>query len=435
MRFFLRKVCFLVLFFLVCPPFFSEESLLDEFFFEVSRYSIAGFSVPRYASYISGYSRLAARFLSRYCIRKNPDGTGISFVLTAELEHPERIGCIESSFCPEDTELNEVRDSGANDSDFFEGIPGYNGFIGTGDWIDQVLRSVSFSDLHQFDDEAADGRRILDMLEGNDGRGIEETEVDAETGFEELACLDKDGLLRRFSFGEEQFAVSKENEHTLLVSGYGDKIVRRVFDGSMRLIRTEKFRTGQTAKQLVCEEKKDYFYSGDSSVPVRSVAEFMTTGKVVAVSYLENGLPGVQEESHYENMHQKGGSSDDGKKEAVRDRKISFTYDSESNVIEENVVSWYYAKSASGKRQSEEVNVRTVYTYREHSSDIPVPPDVDFYENGELRLRRMYESADDYSELLFFDGNFSVEIVYTDGIKRTEILYLDGVEQRRRDFE
>ena len=64
-----------------------------------------------------------------------------------------------------------------------------------------------------------------------------------------------------------------------------------------------------------------------------------------------------------------------------------------------------------------------------------MPPDLKFYEDGELHLERKYTSSDTYSEKLYFDGGFSVELLYDGGVKKTEIIYLDGSEKRRRDFD
>ena len=61
-------------------------------------------------------------------------------------------------------------------------------------------------------------------------------------------------------------------------------------------------------------------------------------------------------------------------------------------------------------------------------------PDVDYYENGELRMRTRYNSEKEYTETLFFDGGFSVETTYTNRVKTLEVVFLDGKEQRRRSF-
>ena len=84
--------------------------------------------------------------------------------------------------------------------------------------------------------------------------------------------------------------------------------------------------------------------------------------------------------------------------------------------------------------------MKTKYEYSYH--DLPegeeeslIPADYKYFENGELRMERVYSAPDDYSEKLVFSGGLYVETFYKDGVKKREIIYANGKESRRREFE
>ena len=119
----------------------------------------------------------------------------------------------------------------------------------------------------------------------------------------------------------------------------------------------------------------------------------------------------------------------------VKDRKTNLVYDSQGRTTEEKIITWTYKTNSFGRSTTEEREVKNCYDYSKVPPENSIPPDMKFYENGELHLERKYTDADHYSEKLYFDGGFSIELLYEKGIKKTEIIYLNDVEHRRRDFE
>ena len=101
----------------------------------------------------------------------------------------------------------------------------------------------------------------------------------------------------------------------------------------------------------------------------------------------------------------------------------------------QEVVTWTYKKTFSGKFNRNERSVKSEYDYSSVTDENKNPPDLKFYENGELHLERAYTNSNSYSEKLYFEDGFSVEVVYENGVKKTEIIYINGKEQRRREFE
>ena len=115
----------------------------------------------------------------------------------------------------------------------------------------------------------------------------------------------------------------------------------------------------------------------------------------------------------------------------VRDRKKMWTYDGEKRLTAEEAITYLYSKTATGKEKIEEEVIKKEFRYGGAGKS----PDSSYYENGELRIRTVYESENVYNETMYFDGGFTVLTRYENGIKRMEIISIDGTEIRRRTFE
>ncbi len=352
-----------------------------------------------------------------------------SSIYLCEYYFPEKIGVIDSTISAED--LSSVSESGDSENASF-------------DWIDMLLRGLNAnptpSEAESFD--VTDGSKILEMLEGEDNRGIDAPDDGKEEKElpQEYTYTKEGGSLRRFTYDGEQFAAWNEGEFTVLVNYYGDKVIRKYFDSLFRLSKSERFKTAATAKKINLENETEYEYLNDSSTPEKSVEKQISAKKRLESHFDEEGRVISVLESHYEEREKKSKSKkkdETAEKEEILldDKKTSRKYDDKGRVTEEEIITWNYKKLLSGKYSTSERSVKNVYDYSSVSDENNIPPDYRFFENGELHLERKYKTGDTYSEKLYFDSNFSVEVIYEGGIKKTEIIYLNGKEQRRRDFE
>lgn len=439
----------LIFFLFLAAGLFAEEkpavssgeeraiSYLRELFFEVTRYNATGLSSLPESAGLSEISKVASGLFLQRTARnsiKNP-------VYLCEYYFPEKIGVIDSTFCPED--LYATADFFAGNENDGEGeesseIPEF-------DWIDLVLQGL---DSYQPSDSESygilDGAKILEMLEKNDSRGIEaqdEAGKSAENLPQEAAYSKNDGSLRRFSYDGEQFTAWKEGENTVLVNFYGDKLIRKTFDPLYRLVKNERFKTGGSAKSMNLETENDFSYSAESTVPLSSVEENFSTKKRLENRYDESGRSVFLLESHYEEQEVKRKSKKkkdaETEKETVLlgDKKTEKKYDEKGRVSEEEITTWTRKTNSFGRNLTEERVVKNVYDYSGVTEENNFPPNVQFFEDGELHLERKYTSSSDYSEKLYFEDGFSVEVFYENGMKKTEIIYMNGAEQRRREFE
>ena len=401
-------------------------SYLRQLFFETSRLEICGISPMPEAISLSKTLKFSLPLMSGKKVLSSIKDT----VYRCEYFFPEKRGIIDSTFSRDS--LYSVSDSVVGNSPSF-------------DWIDLLLKTLAAPDSPPKNDEIFDindGRKILEMLEGSDDRGIDS--ADEKKGDEELpkeyTYTKNDGSLRRFAYDGEQFSVWTEGDNTILVNSYGDKIVRKYFDSLFRLSKTERFKGASLAKKMSLENEIKYEYSPDSASPEKSVEEQFSEKKRFENHYDQSGRLLSSLESHYEDreIKQKGKKKQDAvEKETLllNDKKTSRIFDSEGRIIEEETITWNYKKLLSGRYSTSQTSRKNIYDYSAVTPENKIPPNLKFYEDGELHLERKYTSSDTYSEKLYFDGGFSVELLYDGGVKKTEIIYLDGSEKRRRDFD
>ena len=398
---------------------------LEELFFDVGRFNLTGLASFPETSLLAPISKEATNIM----LHKKYSPAFNNSIYLLEYYFPEKIGIIDSTLSPED--LASVSESEPAENFSF-------------DWIDMILRSLdaksSPSGSEPFD--VTDGSKILEILEGGDNRGIDAPD-DGKTEEElpqEYTYTKEGGALRRFSYDGEQFTAWQEGDFTVLVNYYGDRLIRKYYDSLFRLSKTERFKTAATAKKINLENETEYEYLNDSYTPEKSVENLLSVKKRRENHFDENGRVISVLESHYEEREKKSKSKkkdEKNEKEEVllNDRKTSRKYDGEGRVTEEEILTWSYKKLLSGRYSTSERSVKNVYDYSAVTESNNLPPDLKFYEDGELHLERKYKTSDTYSEKLYFDSDFSVEVIYEGGIKKTEIIYLGGIEKRRRNFE
>ena len=438
MGFFRRFLSFSLIFFLFLGFSFSDEvpasqndenvpsfSSFSDLFFDIARFNLTGVSLYPESVSLAKISKPASSLM----LHKKYSAEFNNSIYLCEYYFPEKIGIIDSTISAED--LSSVSEIGDSENASF-------------DWIDMLLRGLNSnptpSETESFD--VTDGSKILEMLEGGDNRGIDapDTGKTEKEVPQEYTYTKDGGSLRRFSYDGEQFTMWQEGELTVLVNYYGDKVIRKYFDSLFRLSKTQRFKTAPTAKKINLENETEYEYHNDSYTPEKSVENQLSAKKRLENHFDENGRVISVLESHYEEREKKSKSKkkdEKNEKEEVLldDKKTSRKYDDEGRVTEEEILTWSYKKLFSGKYSTSERSVKNVYDYSAVTENNNIPPNLKFYEDGELHLERKYKTSDTYSEKLYFDSDFSVEVIYEGGIKKTEIIYLNGKEQRRRDFE
>lgn len=465
MRFRKRLLSVIFFSFFACASLCAKEltanekdalNYIRELVFEVTRYNASGISYLPQSRPLAEISKTASSLM----LLQRSELYPLHTVYLCEFYNPEKTGIIESSFCPEDlitvseeetelTESEELEDENLPDSDEGEEASGLKPKVKF-DWIDYLLQGLdSYSDTEKTDSfDVRDGSKILEMLEGGDDRGIdglEESKIEDELP-QEFTYINNNGNLRRFSYDGEQFTSWKENDDTILVNFYGEKLIRKKFDMLYRLVKTERFKVSGSAKNILLEDSIKYDYSGAHTLPSKSLEDNFAEKKRIRNEYDAEGRVTMLLESHYEerevksknkNKAETSGKTEKAETETVLldDKKTLKVYDEKGRTVGQEIVTWTYKKTLSGKFSRNERSVKTVYDYSSVTEENGLAPNMKFYENGELHLERKYSGTNSYSEKLYFEDGFSVEVIYENDMKTTEIIYINGKEQRRREFE
>lgn len=398
-----RLLSFISVFFLAVFVLFGKENgeaeiSFDEFFFEVTRFSISGFSTfPRAEEYAS-----ISNFPKEILSRKFFDPKKGTYLLFAEMSRSEyskkRIGMIESSKTSEDIHkfafAKLVKEKKNHDESYFW------------DWIDEVLSIISANSIQK--ENIRSGEEILSMMEN-----IRSHAPSVDNG--ELGFFDRNGNLRKYHSGEEEFFINKNT----YVNTFGNKISSYTYDNLFRLTKSEKMEMGESSKDMKKLLSKTFTYSGSSDYPSSSVEENFSKKTKINCSYGEKGLCATKDIFSY-NENEK----------LVPQKKSKFSYDSEGRLVSEDSTEWNYTVDSKGKKKTEKIRARYELVYTELPN-----PNKKYYENGVLRVERVFLNEKDYDEIVHFDEGFRIVIHYEDGMKKTEIVYFGEREVRRRNLE
>ncbi len=343
-------------------------------------------------------------------------------------------------------------------------------------WIDRLLALSRAPSKQEKQNENFGGNAILKMLENGGGNGTEDSEkdfqnesgnYDDEAEKPSFSYERSDGTLRRFFYDGEGMSVNVLDGITYIARNYGNETVRKRFDSKYRLFLEEKFSFDSALKNTELAAVKKYSYMEDSSVPV-SMTETQFDKKIeIESEFNEAGLVSKVKTIHWteepeeknenpknenpknenpknENpksagINQKNESEAESagtKKKFFDDKLEIYFYDGQNRVLEYELTTWNYRTNMLGRLFAESLKTKYEYSYHAENEDGSIiPPDYKYYENGELRMERIYSALDDYSEKLVFPSGLYVETFYKDGVKKREIIYANGKESRRREFD
>ena len=404
-------------------------SYLRELTFDIVRYNATGLALYPQTLSLAKFSLAASNLMLQ---RKDSH-------YLCEYYFPEKIGIIDCSFCPEDLYslyLSETLEEGEENSESLENADF--------DWLDLMLEGLkSYTGLSEEKFDITDGSKILELLEQGDSRGIDglETGKIAEDSPQEFLYTKNNGNLRRFTYDGEQFTAWQNGENLFLVNFYGDKLVRKEFDSLSRLMKSETMKISGLAKNASVLSVSSYEYQENSNRLLKFITENYSEKKRRENRFDASGRVIYSLESHYEEREipskKKKKTDEKTKTENVllNDKETSLTYDDKGRIIQEEIGTWSYKKNLAGKYITEKISQKNLYDYSAVTEQNNLPPDVSFFEDGELHLERKFKSPDTYTEKMYFENDFSVEVLYEGGLKKSEIIYLNGKEARRRDFE
>ena len=406
-----KKIFAVAILFLSSAMAFSLTAVQDVFF-ELTRQCVCGVSSLSVSGQLVEFSRPAADFFTRPVWREKRRYP----LMLIEILCPEKQGVLDATFSRADLlSPAETGDSPASP-----------------DWVDAVLLAAKMRTESESAPEHFDvAEQMLSEMDNRDEGGIVEGQ-DAESKEPvEMSFTDSSGRLRRFSYGEEHFSVRETDGQKTIVDNAAGLTVRRFFDGQNRMTKKERFMIGSSAKDIKLLSSRTYAYREESILPFQMTEEITDGKKRNVTEYDERGLAISLETSHY--VEQKAKKKDEPPPEPrlVKDTMSRWTYDDAKRMTEEEIVTYFYSKTATGREKIEKDTIKKQFHYGASERH----PDVSYYENGELRIRTVYESENVYNETMYFDGGFVVQTRYENSVKKSEVISVDGIELRRRTFE
>ena len=340
--------------------------------------------------------------------------------------------------------------------------------------------------------EQGDSRgREISGTENPGGIENSDEENDAENEKSSFSYARKDGTLRRFFYDGEGMSANVLDGNLYITRTYGSETFRKCFDSNYRLFCEEKFSFDQNLKNTKLLAVKNYNYIEDSSVPDsmtetqfdknieietqynaaglaekvktryweegtrdtengKSEAGILKTSTKIEMRDKENGNGTSRKSENLKSELKNLKSENSGENQAESENLINsekkffddkleiYLYDEKNRVSEYELTTWNYRKNLLGRTVVESLNTKYEYSYHDATEDggeSLIPADYKYFENGELRMERVYSAPDDYSEKLVFSSGLYVETFYKDGVKKREIIYANGKESRRREFE
>ena len=210
-----------------------------------------------------------------------------------------------------------------------------------------------------------------------------------------------------------RFSVDSFNDERFTADSYKERIIRKKYDGLYRIIRREIWKKGTTAKNAELESVITYTYSGDLPEPERAVEELLKEKKIRETEYYPDGKPQKRIDSTF--------SDDKESDKKTEDCTVQWKYDSNGHIIEQETTTYAPVKLVQ----------KDTYDYSGKGSK----PDHLYYENGEIRIRTIYEDASKYLQTLYFDMGYSVEVTYEQGTKIMEKFLLNGNEISQKQYD
>lgn len=374
-------------------------SSAQDFFFELLRYSVTGFSPDSEVTYLE---KLPTEFTGIFT-RHIPSCSDGSIQLFIDHLMPQKVACLESSFnyesCLSDGELYNLE-------------------------IDSIL--TAFAGESQDSKIPDSGEELLASL---DNRGELENPLGEKDGLDEKIDVlriftDENGRLRRSEFGDEQLSVQKSGSKTL-ISNYADSlIVRRLYDEKLRLEKKTTFSMAAEPKNSAKISEKTFYYGEGGSLPVASTEEDFSGKKVVESFYDGEGRLQSRNDFHRD--------ENDG---LVADKKSLWVYTEGNKLLAEKITFYLYAeKEISGRKKKsvKTVTEKKIYNYEGAGGE---NPDVSFFEDDSLRMQTVYSSPENYTVTTYFDGDFKVQTFYEKGMKTEEIFFAGEKELKRRNLK
>ena len=284
-----------------------------------------------------------------------------------------------------------------------------------GQWLESI-------DLFETDIFKVDVPEELDEIQ----KEIFEKTVAAENKIRESRFTDTEKKLRFYSFNDEALSLQKTQAGYTAISSDNKTAVRKFYDNAFRLYKREFWNLSGGAETSEAAKTENYIYA-DGAKPVSAV--ITEASSRTEISYDESGRIVISKVFAAENESSEKSADPNAAVEIKFNLKsmTRFSYGESGRLTERYYESYDYRR---GKLTDTETKCE-VYEHKTEDGE----PDYYFYENGALRMKRIYRSVDAYTAYMYFDGGYSSESVYENGKHVRDLFFLYGKLIRSRNYE
>ena len=386
MNSFLRRPFFFVFIF-ICSSLTAKDYDFEyrSFFFELWRYEYTGVSDYSGIEKYSGVSKVPAFIMAgtKWTLRR-----GASRIVDFFMQ--DYIGVFDVSILYDETSDD-------------------------GDLID----SIDFSESDIFTVEEPEELNEI-------RKEIFEKTAAAKNEIRESRFTDTEKKLRFYSFNDEVLSLQKNQDGYTAISSDNKTAVRKFYDNAFRLYKREFWNLSGGAETSEAAKTENYIYA-DGAKPVSAV--ITEPKKRMEISYDESGRIIISKVFAAENESSEKSADPNAAVEKKFNLKsmTRFSYGENGKLTERYYELYDYRR---GKLSGTETR-REVYEHKTEDGE----PDYYFYENGTLRMKRIYRSVDAYTAYMYFDGGYSSESVYENGRRVWDLFFFHGKLVRSRNYE
>ena len=290
-------------------------------------------------------------------------------------------------------------------------------------------------------DETSDGGDLIDSIDFSESdiftveepeelneirKEIFEKTAAAKNEIRESRFTDTEKKLRFYSFNDEVLSLQKNQDGYTAISSDNKTAVRKFYDNAFRLYKREFWNLSGGVETSEAAKTENYIYA-DGAKPVSAV--ITEPKKRMEFSYDESGRIIISKVFAAENESSEKSADPNAAVEKKFNLKsmTRFSYGESGKLTERYYESYDYRR---GKLTDTETK-REVYEHKTEDGE----PDYYLYENGALRIKRIYGGVDTYTAYMYFDGGYSSETMYENGRHVRDLFFLYGKLVRSRNYE
>lgn len=244
----------------------------------------------------------------------------------------------------------------------------------------------------------------------------------------ETLLLRNTGDVSLFKFEDEILSLKNKDDKRIIVSGEGELLKRSFYNERFLLTKKETWSIKDLYESKLLKTQT-YDYNENEKLSRSTISE---DEKKTFLDYDSLGRAiNLREFKRIELENEK--EKDDEKKSPVikfiLDKRVRYKYNNEGKVAEKELTQYLYEGGDPLAITKKHIK-KELFTYKVEKGN----PDYLYFEDGVLRIKRLYTDKTTYVETKFFDGGYMVESIYDKGDHKKDNYYMGGALWKSKDF-